>query len=269
MKKTSRNALVISATAVVLALTTACSGSGVPSADNLSPTTPSASAAPTVESIAGTVVNGMPTKPELTVDAQGRSYAQVTVKDTDPMIAYKTEIRTPTAIELFTEAETIAAQKVASKFILEEMADSFLKGDNITQADKDLWWEKNKNKFDSAQVTLGPHLTEKPYNPQEILVYMNPERAANGYSLEYGPDKVHVSSRHFAYEKIVAQVIDGTSYLGFRFNMYFDFPVTKTDGTETYESTTLSGEIVFNQVAPEDWKISGITVKQGAVSYGK
>lgn len=269
MKKTSRNALVLTGTALLLALTTACSGSGVSGVDNPSSGTPSVSATPTVQSIAGTVVNGMPTKPELTVDAQGRSYVQTSIKADDPMVAYDPSVRTPRTIGLFTEEQIQSAQKFANTYFAEEVMDSFVKGDNITQADKELWWEQHKDKYDPVFMEPFNKVLMDPYSPKDVVLYQNPERAAKGYAVEYGADKVQISSRHINYREIQSQVIEGVPYIGFETDIYFEIPVVKTDGTKAFEKVSLSGEVVYKEVSPGEWLISGQNVVQSPVTYSK
>lgn len=250
---------VMAGTLVVL--TTAC---GVTGPENPSPSSSSASAT----SVAGTSVNGFKTKKELAEDSQGRKFVKTTLGTDDELFTYHPEIRTPAAVMLFTDEEAKAAQKVASFYYADQFTDSILKGDNITQADKDLWWENTKADFDPEQVQVFTAHLGKAYDSQDAVMYQNPDRVANGYAIEYNENDIQIRSRQIDYTEIIAQEIQGEKYIGFKANIYFELPVMK-DGEHYLEKVTATGKNALTQISPGVFKISGMDLKVTSVAYDK
>lgn len=262
-KQAKAKIAVVSAIAGLLVLTaTGCGTNGNPSPSD----SPTPSASPT-STIAGTSVNGFATKKELAVDAQGRKFVQTTLSPTDSLLEYEPSIRTLTVVDMFTEEQVQAAQKVASTYYVEEYIDSILKGDGITQKDKDLWLEQNKDIIDPEQFQAFVD-DFKVNTGNETGVYMNKERAAKGYSLVYGENEVQVLSRNVKYKRIIGQEIEGVKYIGFESDVNFSLTVTK-DGEKSTENVTASGEVNLREVEPGVWKIAGVQLKADSISYGK
>lgn len=269
MKKTGtkfRATVVVAGASAILILGTAC-GSNTPSgsetgASGAASATASESAKNTV---AGSSVNGFATKKELAKDSQGREYVQTTLSATDPLLSYDRMDVTEQTSGMFTPEEIAAAQKEAGLYFAEEVTDSILKGDGITKADEDLWWETNKDKFDPEQV--GEIIAAlHDYDSKNTPVYRNPARAEAGYSLEYSVDKIQVLQRQMGYSRIVSLTKDEKKYIGFNADIYFEIPVSKAAGNAT-EKVVANGQVVMRQVSPGDWKIAGTTISVNSVEY--
>lgn len=257
MSNTFSRSALLGCTAVLLTLTTACSG---PTAEpvNTPTTEPSVSAASTLEPYVAPKASTLPTKSELAVDAQGRKFIQTTIDPKDPILSYNASVANSYVAELFTEQEVVEAQKFATQYLLEEVVDSILKGDNIAPEDKKLWIEKNKEKIDATQLEDLVHDLNGVYNPSEIVVYQNPDRLTAGYSIVYGDDKTQIMDRQIDYKKVSAEVRNGIEYIWFDSSVYFEIPVKKADGSSAVERVVLEGELVLIQPNPGEWKISGM-----------
>jgi len=263
-KTATRTAVASLVAGVLIVLTTGCgtSSTETPTSSPTATSTPS----PT-STIAGTSVNGFATKKELAVDAQGRRFVQTTLSANDSLLEYDPSIRTLTVVDMFTEEEVQAAQKAASSYYVEQYIDSILKGDNITQKDKDLWLEQNKEIIDPEQFQSFVD-DFKVNTGVDTGVYMNRERSAKGYSLVYGENEVQVLSRDVSYTKIIGQNIEGKDYIGFEADVTFALAVTK-DGKKATENVAVSGEVNLRQVKPGEWKIAGVQLHVDSVTYGE
>ena len=248
--------------ATALAFLTAC---GSAAAAN-SPAS-SSSAAPTL-SVAGSSVNGFATKKELAADSQNRKFVKTTLAPDDRLLAYQPEQVTEQTSSLFSVEEIAAAHKVAMLYLADEITDSILKGDNITKADKDLWWASVKDALDPEQSQEVIDDLKAPFTATKAAVYQNPERAAKGYTLEYSERDIQLLTRHIALNRVVSMERDGKRYIGFNTDLFFELPVLK-QGEKAAEKVTATSQVVARQVTPGVWKIAGTTISVGSVEYSK
>lgn len=253
--KNSRNAMTAIGIAAVLMLGTGCGGTTTPAAPIASETV---SAEPK-SSIAGTVVNGIPTKPELAFDGKN-SYVQTTISDDDPAMIYdEMKVRT-NVFSLFSVDEIKEGQKLATKFVAEEVLDSIL---NDNYADKETiakWLDANKEKFDPAQYdNFAKHLNA-PYNPDDPFLVMGVHREGK-YELVSGPDQIRIQSRTITPTIIRGDTVEGKPYVEYEVKVRVAYKV-KLKGQDTIETvdaviqTTLGKDPVTNK-----WYISGSTNK--------
>lgn len=243
----------------VLLLTTACgSAEPVPTATPVASAsavatdtvTPSAVASPANQSaLAGTVINGLPTKKELAKNSKG-SYIQTTIADDDPALTYNQAIVDTTAFK-YTPEEIAAIQKQFVTFAAEEVIDSTL-NDMPTMEDRKEWYERNKEKVEPSyqedfQVPLfGADNTR-------LAVFIPNFR--HGYQLKYGEDVTHVASRDITLTRVSAGEIGGMEAILFEGTLRF--ALNAQIGEQTgQENTTGTLSITYVKVG-DKWLMSG------------
>lgn len=214
----------------------------------------SPSGTPSSSSLAGTVINGIPTKKELAQDEKG-VFIQTTISPEDPALQYNASIVDPSAIEAYGQEEVLEAQKFIVTHIAEEGLDSIMNGTKINTELSEKWWAANKDKYDPqySEVLYNSIATnDKSLRPLYRYTGKNTE-------LVYGADVTHVQSRKITPTAIKAGVLDGKMRLGFTVNTE---TVYNVKNVLTGEKTLNPSNGVFIYTLTKDeatgkWIISG------------
>lgn len=213
----------------------------------------SVSASP-VDPKAGDVIKGIPTKKELANNGKG-DYIQTTISDDDSAMKFDPAlVSTPTVFDLFTKDEIADAQKFIMRFIAEEAIDSQINDNSADVANIDAWWAKNKDKV-APQYQEEFLASLKSDDTSKAMVFRTHFRK---YSLAYGADKTHVSSRQLSVKDIKGgTAANGMDFLEFNVTGSFAMPAV-VNGKTTEENTTAS--FIFNTVKDAStgkWEIAG------------
>lgn len=256
LRRTSKVVGAVGLAGVIMA-TSACSGTS--EANTPAPSASSTVAAEPKSSIAGTVVNGIPTKPELAYDGKNY-YVQTTIADDDPAMIYdEMKVRT-NVFSLFSVDEIKEGQKLATKFVAEEVLDSTLNDNHADKETIDKWLAANKEKIDPAQYDLFAKHVHAPYNPDDSFLVMGVHREGK-YELVSGPEQTRILSRTITPTVTRGDTIDGKKYIEYEVKARVAYKV-KLNGQDTIETvdaviqTILSKDTVTNK-----WHISGSTNK--------
>lgn len=230
--------------ATMLFLTTSCSAGTAqvaPAPDTSSaaaepsPSVSASPAAPVTLPAAlkpGAVVNGIPTKEELANDGKG-TYLQATVADDSPLFDYKPSLVDDAATTRFSEEEIVEAQKVAAKFIVEEVLDSTMNGNPTDVATKEAWWAKNKDRYyPSFQAEMYADVLGN--EDKKALVYRPYFRK---YDLAYGNDKTHLNAYTLNLTNVSGGDALGKAGLGFYYSSSFSMNAS-VNGAKALESST-------------------------------
>lgn len=251
MMKNSRYALTAIGLGAVLLLGTGCS------ATTPAPAAPIASETVSAEpksSIAGTVVNGIPTKPELAFDGKNY-YVQTTIADDDPAMILDMNIVGQKARTLFTPEELKEAQQFATRYVAEEVLDSIMNDRPNDAETATRWLDANKDKFDPTQADDFVEYMNKPANLESFL--LRGFYREGKYELVSGPEQTRVLSRTLTPVVIQGAVQNGTSYIEYEVQARVAYKV-KLNGQDTVETvdariqTTLS-----KKPATGKWVIAG------------
>lgn len=200
--------------------------------------------------LAGTVINGLPTKKEIANDGKGE-YIQTTISPDDPAMNYNPAIVESTATDRFSEADIREAQKMLVTFIAEEVYDSTLNGNPNDHAAIDRW-------FASHADLIAPEQFDIMLNEVKNDVTMHPVMRGThreGYELAYGPDTVHVLDRDITVTKIQGGVIDGYTVLGVDATGSVTHAV-QNKGSQVAENTTPDLRFTLIQAGGK-WVIAG------------
>ena len=237
-------AAVVAGMATMLLMVTSCSAgtAQVAASPDSSSAASNPAASPSASAVAtpsgpkpGDVINGIPTKKELANDGKG-TYIQATVADDSPLFAYKASVVEDTATARFSEADIVEAQKVAAKFIVEEVLDSTMNGNPTDTAVKDAWWAKNKDKYQAGY-----------HEEIHAAVLGNNERAGfsyrgyfREYDLAYGNEATHLDSYTLDLTRVAGGEVRGLSGLGFYYTSTFSMNASVGGHTtpETSNATT-------------------------------
>jgi len=225
------------------------SGSVTPSASETVASSPAPSATPAGD-VAGSVINGIPTKKELAKDAKG-SFIQTTISADDPAMKYNASVVDPNVAEAYSEEEVLAAQQFIVTFIAEEGLDSTLNGTKENLEIVDAWWAANKDKIDPEQEGFYEKLVANDN------VYMPVYRYTGKKSeLVSGDDVTHVNSRKITISAIKAGFLEGKQRLGFNVKTETVYNILM-DGKKTVNSS--NGDFIFTLTKDESgkWLISG------------
>lgn len=236
--------------------TSACGGSVEANPSNQTTPIPSGTvAASPKSSIAGTAVNGIPTKPELAYDGKNY-YVQTTIADDDPAMTYNPNITTDVARNLFTPEELKEGQIFATKFVAEEVLDSTL-NDNYSDKDTiDKWVTKNKEKFAPEQYDSFVKNLNRPYtNEDEVLVRGGYRE--NKYELTSGVEQTRILSRSITPTVIRADTIGGKPYVEYEAKVRVAYKV-KVNGQDTVETVDAKLQtILYKDPTTGKWGIAG------------
>lgn len=234
-------ATIAAGVATMLFMVTSCSAGSnqvAASPDNDSVTT-SPSASPSASAVAisagakpGDVIKGIPTKKELANDGKG-TYIQATVADDSPLFTYKASAVQDTATALFSEADIVEAQKVAAKFIVEEVLDSTMNGNPTDTAVKEAWWVKNKDRYHpDSQAEM--HADVMGNDDNKPITYRGYFR--KNYDLAYGNDTTHLNAYTLDLTSVGGGEAKGLPGLGFYYNSTFSMNAN-VDGNKTLEAS--------------------------------
>lgn len=191
-----------------------------------------AEATATPETLAGTVINGLPTKPVLANDGKG-VYIQTTISPDDPALKYNPAVVNPSATDRFSEAEIADAHKMIVTFIAEEVYDSTLNGNHGDHANVDLWFAQHKDILDSEQTEGFVNATK---NDISMHLVMRGNHRDGKYELDYGPNAVHVAEREITIDDIRGGPINGKEYLGVHATGSVTH-VVRSKGNKVWENT--------------------------------
>lgn len=252
--------LVVAGLAGVLMATTACGGAveANPAATS-APIASETVAGPPKSSTAGTVVNGIPTKPELAFDGKNY-YVQTTIADNDPAMTYDPAKSSRQANERFSPDELADGQKFATKFVVEEVLDSII---NDNHGDKETvteWLDANKDKLDPAQYASFADNLNAPYDPEDAFLLRGVHREGK-YELVSGPDQTRVLSRTITPTVIRADTIESKNYVEYEVQVRVAYKV-KLNGQDTVETVDAKIQTVLGKdPVTNKWFIAGANNK--------
>lgn len=232
MRRTGKLVVAVGLAGVIMT-TSACSGTS----EVNTPVSPSATAASEIKSsVAGTVVNGIPTKPELAFDGKNY-YVQTTIADDDPAMTYDRNITTDIARNLYTHEELADGQVFATKFVAEEVLDSTLNDNPTDKGTIEKWFAKNKENIDPEQhQSFVTALNEPPNGENEFLI--RGDYRAGAYQLASGADQLRVLSRTITPTAIRADTIDGKPYVEYeaKVRVAYNAKINGLNSTETVDA---------------------------------
>lgn len=263
LRRTRKSLMAVGMAGAIMA-TSACGGTTGPSIDHGTPVpssspsisqsaTPSANPTPISSNSPGAVINGIPTKPEISNDGKGE-YIQTSIAADDPALTYNPAIVDPSASS-YSPEDITAAQKVAITFLAEEGIDSTLNNNPADVANQEAWWAKNKDRFAPAhQDTI--HNAIIANDPNQPIVFRGQHRAGK-YDLASGPSSTHVLSRTITPVAVKAGNINGENLLGVQSKVDFTLNAV-SDGAPAKES--VSGTVSYTMVKDSSsgkWLIAG------------
>lgn len=229
------------------------SGSPSSSASVLETPTPTTSATTSASSLAGTVINGIPTKKEIVQDENG-PYIQSTIEVDDPAMKYNPAVVEATALEAYSAEDIAKAQQFVIQHIAEEGIDSILNGTKANQEIVDKWWAANKDKYDpqySAEIPVRLASNDKVVMP---LYRYTGEKS----KLVSGENVTHVNSRSITPVAIRAGELEGKMRLGFQVNSNTVYNIVTESGNKTVNA--VSAEWIYTLTKNDsngEWMISG------------
>lgn len=219
--------------------------------------TPSASpsSTPSVSSLAGTVINGIPTKKDLAQDEKG-VFIQTTISPDDPALQYNASIVDSFALETYGQEGVLEAQKFIVTHIAEEVLDSTMNGTEGDPEISEKWWAANKDKYDSQHSDqLYSAIVKNDPSIKPLYRYTGKKT-----ELVYGTDVTHVQARKITPAEIKAAVVDGKMRLGFTVNTETVYNVKdRLTGTKTLNPS--NGVLLYTLSKDETtgkWIISGL-----------
>lgn len=209
-----RNALLSICLAGTVFLTTACA-SGADEGDESSSASSTASAPATPNTVgagSGAVqdrsVNGLPTEKEPVADGKG-TYLQTTISPDDPAFNYDAGVVSVDKPPMYTPEEVRQAHRTAVEYAVDAI-DSPMNGTPGDQASAEAWWADNQTRFHpDYQDEFRTDLFSM--DPNKPVVYKGTHR--NGYGLQYGPDKTHISARTIETTEIFGGDLNGRNAL--------------------------------------------------------
>lgn len=229
-------------------MTSACAGAAPVASETVS--------AEPKPSVAGTVVNGIPTKPELAFDGKNH-YVQTTIADDDPAMIYDPATATDIAITLWREDELADGQKFATKFLAEEVLDSIINDNHADTGNIDKWLSAHKEKFDPAQYDGFAANLHRPYTPKDDVLLRGGYREGK-YELVSGSDQTRIQSRTITPTLIRAQIKDGKPYVEYRAQVRVAYKV-KLNGQDTIETVVAKVATVMSKdMQTNKWQIAGM-----------
>lgn len=250
MMKNSRYALTAIGLGAVLLLGTGCSAT-TPAA----PISSEAGSSESKPSIAGTVVNGIPTKPELAFDGKGK-YVQTTLASDDPANTWDPAITTPRASHYWTVEEMQDGQKVAAKFVAEEVLDSEINDNPGSHEVIERWVSKNGDKIGAAARQAFIESLYVPEANKEDFLFRGTHRQGK-YELVSGETQTRIASRTITLTALRGDLIEGREYVEYEFDVNTVYNA-KVDGRDAQEVVTGKFQLILGKNATTNqWEISG------------
>lgn len=241
-----RNALLSICLAGTVFLTTACANSaneGVESSSASS--TASAPASPNADGASSGAledrsVNGLPTEKEPVADGKG-TYLKTTISPDDPAFSYDAGVVSVDKPPMYTPEEVRQAHRTAVEYAVDAI-DSPMNGTPGDQASAEAWWADNQARFD-PYYSHEFHADLFSLDPNKPVVYKGTHR--NGYGLQYGPDKTHISARTIETTEIFGGDLNGRNALAVSLTVNFS-SAASIDGKEVPENTV--GQLRYTMV---------------------
>lgn len=237
----------------VIMATSACG----PAVDNNNPP-PSPSVTISAEAkstVAGTVVNGIPTKGELANDGKG-NYVQTTISSDDPANSWDSMKTTTKAHGLFTYDEFADGQRFAAKFVAEEVLDSEINDNPGNKEVIDRWVSKNGDKIDPAMRQAFVDSLSAPVANKEDFLVRGTYRQGK-YDLVSGENQTRIASRTITPTAVRGDTINGKNYVEYEFDVNTTYNV-KIDGRDAKEGITGKIQIIMGKnTTTNQWEIAG------------
>ena len=206
-------------------------------------TVPTPTAVPAAALPAGIIAKGVAN------DGKG-DYLQTTIADTDPAMQYNPALADDAAKAHYSEADLAEAQKVAVKFIAEEVIDSTLNGGGNV----DTWWAAHKDQIHplNQDMMLSELKAGKDNVARESWMATKP-----GYSYVHGADTPRVQSRTIT--PVAFRYVESDTLQGVMLDTQISYSMKVTGGTHTgIQSTTANASYaVAKDPADGKWKIAG------------
>jgi hypothetical protein len=255
----------------VIMATSACGPAG--DMNNPAPSPSVTISAEANSTVAGTVVNGIQTKKELANDGKV-NYVQTSIADSDFASAYNPLIVTDIALKLHTPEELAEGQKVASRFVTEEVIDSTLNDNPSDQETINKWVEKNRSKFDPEQIDgfikslqtpaknlENPSATSGTSSVRQDTFLIRGSYREGKYTLVNGNNQTRVLSRTITPTAIRADTIGGKPYVEYESTIRVAYGV-KINGVLSQEIVTGTVQTTLRKdPASGNWLIAGATNK--------
>lgn len=241
----------------VIMATSACG----PAVDNNNPP-PSPSVTISAEAkstVAGTVVNGIPTKSELANDGKG-NYVQTTLSEDDAANTWNPATTTPRASHYWSPEEMQDGQKFAAKFVAEEVLDSEINNNPGNQEVINRWVSKNGDKIQAvSRQDFIDSLKSPEANKEDFLVRGTYRQGK--YELASGENQTRIASRTITPTAVRGDLINGKKYVEYEFDVNTAYNV-KIDGRDAQEVVKGKFQITLGKnETTNQWEIAGANNK--------
>jgi hypothetical protein len=192
-------------------------------------------------------------------DGKG-DYLQTSIADTDPAMRYDPAITDDAAKAHFSADDLAEAQKVAVKFIAEEVIDSTLNGGT----DVDGWWAAHKDQIhpDNQAIMLKDLKSSDTDSTKEVLTRERWIADRPGYAYLHGATTPRIQSRTITPSKL--RYVSGNGLEGVMIDTASTWTMKVTGGTHTGVQSTGGNDsiAVAKDTADGKWKIAGYSGNQ-------